>query len=37
MSKTDRHLLRQKALQRISEMKTNCALVFLLSSRQNVN
>ena len=35
-SKTDRQLLRQKVCQRISVTKTN-ELVFLLSSRQNVN
>ena len=35
MSKTDRHLLRQKIRQRISVMKKT--LVFLLSLRQNVN
>ena len=36
-SKTDRHLLRQKVRQRISVMKTNTALVFLLSLRQNIS
>ena len=36
MSKTDRHLLRQKALQRISEMKTNTGVSVVFKTKREL-